>query len=190
MRAPWRGGYRGWPGGRRRSAGVGAAGRGGVDVDVVGVGGVAQIDAVGVYRRGGLIRTATLREARELRSSASGLGGHCRARWAGPSADGCSRLVRALAPDRSPSRRNGQPAPATPARRAHSLGRKAGRGQRVVPGLRIHHGEGCLWQRVCQWPCQCRLSGDAEFDRIDSRHASVLGVLTAQSVPAMHLLIS
>jgi SAM-dependent methyltransferase len=56
-------------------------------------------------------------------------------------------------------------------------------------GLTIHRGEGCLWQQICQWPCQCRLSGDAEFDRMDSRYVSVLSVLTAQSATAVHLLI-
>jgi SAM-dependent methyltransferase len=57
-------------------------------------------------------------------------------------------------------------------------------------GLTIHRGEGCLWQQICQWPCQCRLSGDAEFDRMDSRDVSVLSVLTAQSATAVHLVIS
>jgi hypothetical protein len=56
-------------------------------------------------------------------------------------------------------------------------------------GLMTYRGKGCLWQRICQWPCQCRLSSDAEFDRIDSRYASVLSVPTAQSVTAVHLLI-
>jgi hypothetical protein len=40
----------------------------------------------------------------------------------------------------------------------------------------------CLWQRICQWMCQCRAAGHAENDRIDSRYSSVLSVLTAQSV--------
>jgi hypothetical protein len=105
-------------------------------------------------------------------------------------ADGCSRLVRALAPGpQPPSRRNGQPAPATPGPSGAQHWSEGRTGQRVVPGLTTHRGESCLWQRICQWPCQCRQSGDAEFDRIDSRYASVLGAPTAQLVTAGHLLI-
>jgi hypothetical protein len=50
-------------------------------------------------------------------------------------------------------------------------------------------GKRCPWQPICQWPCQCKLSRDAENDRTDSRYVSVPSVLTAQSVQAVHLLI-
>ena len=47
--------------------------------------------------------------------------------------------------------------------------------------------ERCPWQPICQWPCQCRPSRDAENDRTDSGYVNVPSVLTTQSVRAVHL---